>query len=111
STPAAAWWAREEVPRRDVGAGASGVFRFDEDALARALLGGLDDRVGHAVGEVREALGAAGVGEDLGAFLDVGEAVVEQREDVGRDLFAQAVAGAQILVDPDLHLGRLTFAV
>ena len=42
-------------------------------------------------------------GEDLVALLDVGEAVVEEREDVRRDLLAQAVAGAEILVDPDLH--------
>ena len=43
------------------------------------------------------------VGEDLVAFLHVGEAVVEQGEDVGGDLFAEPVAGAEILVDPDLH--------
>ena len=45
---------------------------------------------------------------DLVAFFDVGEAVVEQGEDGRRDLLAQAVAGAQILVDPDLH--ELAFA-
>ena len=56
-----------------------------------------------AGGHVGEALGAARVGEDLVAFLDVGEAVVEQGEDVGRDLLAEPVAGAEILVDPDLH--------
>ena len=55
------------------------------------------------VGDVGETLGAARVAEDLVAFLDVGEAVVEQREDVGRDLLAEAVAGAEVLVDPDLH--------
>ena len=50
-----------------------------------------------------EALGPTGVGEDLVAFLDVGEAVVEEGEHVRGDLFAQAVARAEILVDPDLH--------
>ena len=62
-------------------------------------------------GKLGQTLGAARVGEDLVAFLDVGEAVVEQGEDGGRDLLAEAVAGAQILVDPDLHLAVLTFAV
>ena len=84
---------------------------LDEDALAGALLGGLDDGVEHVVGEAGETLGAARVGEDLVAFLDVGEAVVEQGEDGGGDLLAEAVAGAEILVDPDLHLAVLTFAV
>ena len=70
-----------------------------------------DDGVEHVVGEAGQTLGAARVGEDLVAFLDVGEAVVEQGEDGGGDLLAQAVAGAQILVDPDLHLAALTFAV
>ena len=50
---------------------------------------------------LRQALGAARVGEDLVAFLDVGEAVVEQGEDGGGDFLAQAIAGAQILVVPD----------
>ena len=54
-------------------------------------------------GDVGQALGAARVGEDLAAFLHVGQAVVEEGEDVGGDLFAEAVAGAEILVDPDLH--------
>ena len=54
-------------------------------------------------GNVGQTLGAARVGEDLVAFLDVGETVVEQGEHGGRDLLAEAVAGAEILVDPDLH--------
>jgi len=80
---------------------------FDEDALAGALLGGLDDAVelvirdvGHSLGALRVALGG---GEDLAVLHDVGEAVVEQREDVRRDLLAQAVPCAEILIDPDLH--------
>ena len=82
---------------------ASRLLGFDEDALAGALLGGFDHGVEHAVGDVGQTLGATGVGEHLVAFFHVGEAVVEQREDGGRDLLAQAVAGAEILVDPDLH--------
>ena len=37
-------------------------------------------------------------------FLHVGEAVVEKGEHGRRDLLAQAVARAEILVDPDLHV-------
>ena len=55
------------------------------------------------VGHDREAFGATRVGEDLVAFFDVGEAVVEEREHIGCDLFAQAVAGAEVLIYPDLH--------
>jgi hypothetical protein len=54
---------------------------------------------------------ALGFGEDLAAFDDIGQAVVEQCEHVGCDLLAQAVAGAQILVDPDLHVSGLLEAV
>src|SRR5688500_3856779 len=53
---------------------------LDEDALAGALLGGLDDGVLHPVGDVGQPLGAARFGEDLRALLDVGQAVVEQGE-------------------------------
>ena len=56
-----------------------------------------------AGGHVGQALGATRVGEDLLAFFDVGEAVVEEGEHVGGDLFAQPVTGAEILIDPDLH--------
>jgi metallo-beta-lactamase family protein len=38
---------------------------LDEDALAGALLGGLDDASSWPAGTVRQALGATGVGEDL----------------------------------------------
>ncbi len=60
----------------------------------------LSGKLGHALGTLRVALRR---GVDLVAFLDVGEAVVEQGEHVGSDLLAEAVAGAEILVDPDLH--------
>src|SRR5581483_4575042 len=57
---------------------------LDEDALAGALLGRLDGGLFHPRG-------------------NVGQAVVEQREDRRGDLFAEAVARAQVLVDPHLH--------
>ena len=82
---------------------------LDVDALSWAFLGGLDDGLELPIGEVGEAFRALGIalggGEHLVAFDDVGEAVVEQGEDVGCDLFAKTVAGAEILVDPDLHVG------
>ena len=82
--------------------------RLDVDALAGAFLGGFDHGFELVVGDLGETLGALGValglGEDLAALDHVGETVVEQGEDVGCDLLAQAVAGAQILIDPDLHV-------
>ena len=75
----------------------------DEDALARALLGGLNGGVfvlrsngSHAFLSARSVL-------DVGAFFDVGQTVVEQGEDGGSDLLAESIAGAEILIDPDLH--------
>ncbi len=84
---------------------------FDVDALAGAFLGGFDHGFELAIGNLGETFGALGIAlglsEDLSALDDIGKAVVEQGEDVGGDLLAQAVAGAQILVDPDLHVSGL----
>ena len=80
---------------------------LDEDALAGALLGGFDHAVELTVGNLGETIGALRVAlgrrVDLAAFLHVGEPVVEQSEDVRGDLFTETVAGAEILIDPDLH--------
>src|SRR3954470_7457773 len=92
--------------RRSARRGATGprvLLDLDEDALAGALLGGLDHGVELAVGDVGQTGGAARVREHLLALLDVGQAIVEQGEHVRGDLFAESVAGAEILVDPDLH--------
>src|SRR6187401_2757189 len=82
-------------------------LRLDVDALAGALLGGLDHGVQLAVGDVRQPLGTLRValrrGVDRRTLLDVGETVVEQGEHIRADLLAQAVPGAQVLIDPDLH--------
>ena len=40
---------------------------------------------------------------DRVALFHVGEPVVEQGEDRRGDLLTETVAGAQILIDPDLH--------
>ena len=61
-----------------------------------------------SLGHRGHAGGAAGVVLDVVAFLHVGEAVVEQGEHGRRDLLAQAVARAEILVDPDLHVACLS---
>src|SRR6516165_5426558 len=91
------------------------VLRLDEDALPGALLGGLDHGVQQPVGDLGHAVSTLGVplsrGEDFAAFLHVGQTVVQQREHVGADLFAQPVTGAEILIDPDLHPGGLPRAV
>ena len=76
---------------------------LDEDALAGALLGGLDDGVLELLGHPGHAGGAARLVLDVVALLHVGEPVVEQGEHGRRDLLAQAVARAEILIDPDLH--------
>src|SRR5262245_44446293 len=95
-------WVEDEASSNSLGRGPP-LLDLDEDALAGALLGGLDGRFFLTRRHDGEAFGAAWITEDLVAFLDIGEAVVEEGEDVGGDLFAEPVAGAEILVDPDLH--------
>ena len=79
-------------------------LHFDEDALAGALLGGFDHCVELSIGDVGETGRATRIGEDLVALLDVGQAIVEQGEHVRGDLLAESVSGAEILIDPDLHV-------
>jgi hypothetical protein len=76
---------------------------FDEDALARALLGGFDDYFFLPSRDSGHAFGASRVIEDLVALLDVSETVVQQDEHVGGDLLAEPISGAKVLVDPYLH--------
>src|SRR5439155_25658521 len=78
----------------------------EEDAFAGAVLGRLDARLLEPRGHGGNALGPSGVGVDVRAVLDIRETVVEEDEDVRADLLAQAVTGAEILVDPDLHGGH-----
>jgi hypothetical protein len=79
------------------------VSDLDENALTGALFGRLDDGFLLTGWNDCQALGTTGVREDLGPVFDIGETIVEEREDVGRDLFAETVTGAQVLIDPDLH--------
>src|SRR4051794_11045501 len=85
------------------------LFSFDEDALAGAFLGRLHHGVELAVGNGSKTFRTARVREDLVALFHVREPVVEKREDVGSDLLTETIAGAEILVDPDLHPSVLTF--
>jgi hypothetical protein len=79
---------------------------LDEDALARAQLGGVD-RVGDvAFGDPGQAPRAAGVVEHLAVLDDVGDAVLEQDEHVGAVIDAESVTGAEVLVDPHTHGDR-----
>ena len=72
-----------------------------ESLIAKMPIGLEQNRtLGEALGALRVALG---LGKNLVALHDIRQSVVEQGEDVGGDLLAEAVAGAQILVDPDLH--------
>ena len=123
TTPSAAGAAAADTgsssrPRSSEGTwivGATGSSPFVATAVAAAVAGFLrlrPPRVPRRVffltgGDDSEALGtlcvALGRGVDLVAFLHVREAVVEEREDIGRDLLAETITGAEILVDPDLH--------
>ena len=85
-----------------------------EDALARALFGRLNDGIHLVIREARETLGTLSVpfrcGENLLALAHIGESVIEEDEDIGSNLFANSISGAEILIDPDLH-GLCPFAV
>ena len=82
--------------------------RLDEDALAGAFLGGLDCDVFLTGGDHSQSLGALGValllGEDGVTLPDVRQPVIEKDEHVWGDLLTQTVAGAEILIDPNLHV-------
>ncbi len=79
---------------------------LDEDALARAELGGVD-RVGDiTLAHHRQAARSTGIVEHLSVLDNVGDAVLEQGEHVGAVIDAQSVTGAQVLVDPHSHRCR-----
>src|SRR6056297_26916 len=90
------------------------VVRLDHDALAGAFLGGLDGGVDQRVGDARNPFAHVGpvtcalgtvehdrLAEVRGFLLHHPEAVVTSDEHVGADLRTDAVAGAEVLVDPD----------
>jgi hypothetical protein len=79
------------------------LLHFDEDALSGALFSGFNSAVVVLFDHVCEALGSARVRKHLATFTDVGQAIVEQCEHGRGDLLAQAIARAQVLIDPYLH--------
>ena len=87
---------------------------LDHDALAGALLGRLECVFDQMVGNPGEAAGALGAvsralfavkqdgfSEVFGLFFDDPEAVAALGEDIRSDLLADAIAGTQILIDPN----------
>lgn len=86
---------------------------LDEDALPWTLIRRFDDLLEATVGDASHAGNASWVGhsveqllrpEGRRRLLHVEQTVVEGKEDLGRELFAQAVTGAEILVNPNLHV-------
>ena len=76
---------------------------FDENAFAGALLSGFDHGIFQVTRDSGQASGASGIVFDLVALFHIGQAIVEQSEDSGRNFLTEAVAGAQVLINPNLH--------
>ena len=89
--------------RRRRSSGDAGALDLDEDALAGAGHGGIDDPLDVARVHDGEAAGTTGIVERPALVGDVGDAVLELDEDIGAVIDAQPVAGAQVLVDPHPH--------
>src|ERR1035437_1013592 len=62
---------------------------LDEDALPRAVLGSLGDRLLELRGHQGHPCGTPWLGLHLSTFFDIGESVVEPREDCRSDLFTE----------------------
>jgi hypothetical protein len=89
----------------DVEVGVGARLELDEDALAGTGLGRMDRGLDVAAGDGGERTGATRVVEGQSALGDVGDPVLELGEDVGAMVDAQPVARAEVLVDPDAHVG------
>ena len=90
----------------DVELGVDRRVDLDEDALAGAGLGGVDHLLHHgAAGTRASEPDPPGSFSGAARFRDVGDAVLELGEHVVAVVDAQAVAGAQVLVDPHPHEG------
>ena len=81
---------------------------LDEDALTRTGERRIDDRLLVARLDGCEAPRAARVVHRCAVLHHVGDAVLEQREHVVAVVDAQAVARAQVLIDPHAHACTLT---
>ena len=77
----------------------------DEDALAGAGQGGVDDGLLVACGDFGQALTAARIVEHVPALDYVGDPILQLGKDVGAMVNTKPVARAQVLVDPYPHVG------
>ena len=77
---------------------------LDEDALAGARVGGIDDGADVALGHPRQAAGTARIVERVAVLGHIGDAVLELHEHVGAMVEAEPVTGAQVLIDPNPHV-------
>ena len=93
-----------------VGASVGGELRdrdidLDEDALAGAGLGRVDDIGDVALGDPGETARAAGIVERGTVLGDVRDPILELNEHIGTVIDTDPVTGAQVLVNPDTHDG------
>ena len=88
-----------------VGLGVGRRVELDEDALAGTGLGSVDGVLQASSGDAGQRAGPAGIVERTGPFVDVSDPVFQLHEDVGAVIDAQAIPGAEVLVDPDAHGG------
>lgn len=101
----------DNTTRIDSGGGAVGSelgdwdVNLDEDALAGAGLGSVHDVGDVAIADPREAAGTARVVEGGAVLGDVGDPVFELHEDVRAVVDTDAIAGAEVLIDPNSHDG------
>jgi oligopeptidase B len=78
-------------------------IELDEDALAGAGEGGIDNGLVVALAHKGEAAGTTGIVQGDAVLGNVGNAVLKLDEHVGAVVEAQPIAGAQVLVDPHPH--------
>jgi hypothetical protein len=101
------------VNRMITGAVAGGlrVVVLHEDAFAWAVHSGVDHRLGEPIRDGDDA-GATTrvVARDTGRVAHVGQAVLQKHEALRAVVGAQAVAGAEILVDPHPHYATTVYS-
>ncbi len=76
---------------------------LDEDALAGAHLGGVDNRADVSIRDGSQASGSARVVAGAAGLGDVRDAVLELDEDVVAMVDTDAVTGTEVLIDPHTH--------
>ena len=93
----------ENGPGDDADSGGLDLLHVDEDALTRARQRGVDDGLFVAGIDPGQAAAATGIVEHELRLGDVGDPVLELHEHVGAMVDTQAVARAQVLIDPHPH--------